>query len=184
MRGSISGRVTLTPKLCSSKQGKPYTNFCVASADGLAACVAFGEVAESICAKVEAGMNIQIAGKSRDDGSVAVSGYYVPKVGGATMAKNYIVAKPEPLRTDYLIKKLGGRYVTKKIREWLRNKPSITKGADVSVKKNGVVTRACGAFDKAGFANLLEELKKEADEVWEPDCTSQSWTEKESEVLF
>lgn len=181
MRGAVSGRVTLTPNLLRSRAGKSYTNFCVATKDGLAACVAFGEVAESICRLVEADMNIQIAGKITEDGSYTVAGFSVPKAGGMTVAKNYKTAPADETEIDYLCRKLGGKYVEKKVREWTNNR-SVVSAPSAGIA-NTVIAKACGSFDLKGWKELIAKLKAEAEEVWEPDYTKANWTESESGIL-
>lgn len=158
---NVNGLLSTAPRLCQSKGGRDYCNFCIQTKDGLVNCVAFDFVANEFCTKAKTGMSIQTVGRYTEDGSWAMNGFVIPQVARADRAENYVVKAPEPMRVEALMDKLGGSYVTKRIRAWLAN----TRSSLGETQRPGL-TKILSSFDSKGFWALLDELEKEAGEEW------------------
>lgn len=117
------------------KNGKPF------------ACLAFGEVAVSLCDGVSLGSDLVLLGSSKDGKFIINSFSFKGAITKSTQNRN----KPEPYpptRMDILVEELGIGRVNQRLRIWLG-----TDRLDV----NKLVTR----FDVKGYHQLLDELELE-----------------------
>lgn len=156
-RTAIKAKVSVAPALKESSRGGHYCNFGVMDdKDRPVACTAFGHVAVQLSDVCEVGFSINLWGNEKE-GAFMVSGFDIPKVGGAVRAKNYRTAPPPRMEVDDLMDVLGPGYVTERVRQWARASMVMTREA-----KRGM-SKALSSFDIKGWRGLLDELKLEAD---------------------
>lgn len=156
-RSAIRAMVSVAPMLKESSKGTSYCNFGVMDdKDRPVACTAFDHVAVQLSDLCKVGFVINLWGHEKE-GVFMVSGFDIPKVGGAKRARNYRTAPPPGMEVDDLMDVLGPGLVTERVRAWGKASMSMTREA-----KRGM-DRALSTFDIKGWRGLLDELKLEAD---------------------
>lgn len=147
---AISGRVATAPWYKISKAGNGYCEFSILDAKEKAHhCIAFdrgpNQLAKKLDEELKLDSKVTVQGEIKNSKLFISSFVLIDKLNEVHGRKHQAVIKPHPL--DPLMDKLGGLYVTQRVRTFLGT---------------GDIRKVMKGFDLAGYNKLMSELWDEA----------------------